>query len=281
MKNSLALLVATSRPRFWLYLGGTYLLGYTLGAASLNLFVDPRFFLHLFYFLFVANLLLYGVNDLFDADTDQFNEKKLTHEHLLMISERSVLILALCLSGALSLGLVLFQGNWSAAGILVAFLFLAVFYSAPPLRFKARPVIDSASNVLYALPGIMGYYQTSGEFPTAPALVAAAAWSSSMHLFSAIPDIDADQKAGLITTAVVLGERYSLIACTLLWLVFASIVLYSGLLWPLSLLALVYPAIPLFLLFKPVLIGRIYWRFAGLNGLVGFLAVISTMAALT
>jgi 4-hydroxybenzoate polyprenyltransferase len=28
------------------------------------------------YFVFAANILIYGVNDIADGDTDQFNEKK-------------------------------------------------------------------------------------------------------------------------------------------------------------------------------------------------------------
>jgi 4-hydroxybenzoate polyprenyltransferase len=40
----------------------------------------------------------------------------------------------------------------------------------------------------------------------------------AMHTFSAIPDVSADKKAGLATTATWLGVRGALIYCGLCWL---------------------------------------------------------------
>ena len=69
-------LLKLSRYRFWLYLGGTYLTGFIIGANSLTNFTTGKFLLHLIYFMIPANILLYGINDLFDQDTDIFNHKK-------------------------------------------------------------------------------------------------------------------------------------------------------------------------------------------------------------
>jgi 4-hydroxybenzoate polyprenyltransferase len=97
-------------------------------------------------------------------------------------------------------------------------------------------------------------------------------WAGAMHLFSAIPDIDADTKAKLNTTAIYLGRDYSLIACFLLWVVFAFIIIIESNINPLfELLTLIYPLIPLSLLIKPSLpISKIYWYFPWINNLLGF-----------
>ncbi len=86
-----AFLLKVSRWRFWLYLAGTYLVGFTIGVRDLNLLLTGWFWLHFLYFTLPANLLLYGINDLFDADSDASNPKKSAREHLLASAERPFL----------------------------------------------------------------------------------------------------------------------------------------------------------------------------------------------
>ncbi len=147
---------------------------------------------------------------------------------------------------------------------------LSVFYSAPPLRFKARPFIDSLSNVLYAVPGFLGYQHASGHAVSWEVVAVACLWTSAMHLFSAIPDIGADRSADLNTTATVLGHRGSLVLCASLWLAFAAFVMSLQAFRPYSAVLMVYPAVPLLLLFRPEPVtGRVYWFFPAVNALVG------------
>jgi 4-hydroxybenzoate polyprenyltransferase len=50
------------RPRFWIYTGGTYVVGYALGFTLLGDFFRPEYYLYLLYFFFPANIFIYGVN---------------------------------------------------------------------------------------------------------------------------------------------------------------------------------------------------------------------------
>lgn len=263
-------LLRISRPRFWLYLGGTYLVGYTAGAEAAGDFARPAFWLLLAYFLLPANLYLYGVNDLADEDTDHFNPKKGTREHRLLRTERRTLALAVGASGALGLALLPLLPRTDARVFLLAFLVLGAAYSLPPPRLKARPFLDSASNVLYAMPAFLGFVQAGGGGVPIVAAVGAAAWTAAMHLFSAVPDIEADRAAGLRTTATVLGARPALALCAGLWAVAAgsAVWLLSGA-W-VAWAALVYPAVALLVLARPVEAERVYWAFPYLNGLAGF-----------
>ena len=86
-------LLSISRPRFWHYLIGPRLIGYTASLSHLGDFGQQRWFwVFLVYFSFPANLLVYGVNDISDGDTDQHNPKKKGYESMLQVSTS-------CLSG--------------------------------------------------------------------------------------------------------------------------------------------------------------------------------------
>jgi 4-hydroxybenzoate polyprenyltransferase len=103
-----------------------------------------------------------------------------------------------------------------------------------------------------------------------------------MQLFSAIPDIEADRKANLKTTAVVAGEKASLILCLIFWAIFAAILIFVTP-WnaPWNLLMLVYPGIPLYLLLRPsVSIERAYWYFPYYTGIFGMVLFLSVGAPL-
>lgn len=288
--------VKISRPRFWLYLAGPWLVGWALGMAHMGVggaedFLPlrgcPSFWMGLFFFLIPANFFLYGVNDFFDADTDAFNAKKGDKEILLAEADRGRLRIALLITMAVSVGYYLTLHAWQAKLLFVAFFALSFFYSAQPFRFKARPVLDSASNILYGLPGILAYYVSVSmnggarhavPLPRVPVWVwmAVALWTAAMHLFSAIPDIEADQKAGLATTATLLGKRKALLLCFGLWLNMAFLLLTNtfetrlGSSLP-GIVAFGYPMIPMVILLRPdVDINRVYWAFPYINGFLGF-----------
>ena len=259
-----AYLLTLSRPRFWLYLAGPVLVGVAHGAQSVPaLFSLPT--LALFgYFLLPANVLLYGVNDVFDADVDADNPKKRGREA--RWRGDPVVAGAVVSSALLGVGLFVLVPPL-AWPYLVGFFLLGVEYSAPPLRFKTTPLLDSLSNGLYVLPGAAAYAALSGSHPPAAGLVGAWLWAMAMHTFSAVPDIDPDREGGIRTTATVLGERATLAYCAVAWL------LAAGAFWvlaaPLGALLLVYPLTVVGIRWRGVAVGRAYWWYPALNTLVG------------
>lgn len=162
-----------------------------------------------------------------------------------------------------------FSSNTRRAADFAAFLFLGFAYSAPPLRLKAKPMLDCASNILYLTPGFLGFYQTTGVLPPDPVVIALVLWTSAMHLFS-IPDISADRTAGVRTTAVFLVSKRALFACFLFWAGFSSLVLFATHGAPWSFVVILYPAIPAAVIMnKQVRPERVYWFFPYVNGLLG------------
>lgn len=265
----LRFLFAVSRFRFWIYTLGTYVVGFALGAGEWTDFYRPEYFLFLIYFLFPANLFIYGVNDYYDRDTDQLNPKKGGMEHLVAQEERRTLAMALWAVTGVSL-LLLLPLDMMGRALLLLFLVLSYFYSVPPVRFKARPFLDFSSNMLYIIPGIIGYHLAAGELPSAWLVLAGFFHIAAMHLFSAIPDIDCDGQAGILTTAVLLGRRASLLLVLMFWSMLALLALVLSGYHPLSLFGLLYPAIPLSLLLcRRLEVERVYWYLPYVNTILG------------
>lgn len=226
----LRFLLKVSRPRFWFYLFGPYLVGLAAGIASSNDIVDWRFAVFGLYFLLPANLLVYGINDIFDYETDSLNEKKSDYETMVGPERRRRLFFWIAVLNLpfIILAAILFDVASFAA--LQTFIFLSIFYSSPPIRAKTKPVLDSAFNVLYVMPGAFAYAISAGELPPAMVLVAGGAWTAAMHAYSAIPDIDADRKAGLSTIATFFGPYGTLAICFVLYAASAVLSLeYLGL----------------------------------------------------
>jgi 4-hydroxybenzoate polyprenyltransferase len=265
-------LLTLSRPRFWLYLAGPVIVGVTAAATTPAALFDPLAVALFVYFLLPANLFLYGVNDVFDADVDAENPKKEDREARWQ-GGRSV-VAAVVVSGLLGAGL--FAVTPALAWpYLAGFFVLAVGYSAPPLRFKTTPFLDSASNGLYILPGAAVYAALSGTHPPLPALAGAWLWTMGMHTFSAVPDIEPDREAGIKTTATVLGEERTYAYCGAAWL--GAAVAFAPVDARVSVLLLAYPVVVFVLYWSDVPTERAYWWYPALNTLVGMILTMGML----
>ena len=265
-------LLVLSRPRFWFYLAGPVVVGVAVGAGSVQELFLPTAVALFAYFLLPANVLLYGVNDIFDAEIDTENPKKGDREARWQ-GDR-VVTAAVVLSGLLGAGLIAVTPP-AAWPWLVGFLFLAIEYSAPPLRFKTTPFLDSVSNGLYILPGIAAYAVVAGSQPPALAVVGGWLWTMGMHTFSAIPDIEPDRQAGIRTTATALGERRTYGYVAACWL--AAALAFGVVDGRLGALIAVYPLFVGWVAASSVAVERAYWWFPALNTAVGTLITLGAL----
>jgi 4-hydroxybenzoate polyprenyltransferase len=169
--------------------------------------------------MFPANYWIYSVNDIADYDTDKHNPKKQGYELLLRPTEHKKTWATALITTLPFLAVSIFSGNpWWTLATITGFLFFGSFYSLPPIRAKAIPFLDSAFNILYLFPGLVGYSLVSSGIPSLQVVFAGTAWCMAMHAFSAIPDIRADKDAGLRTVATTLGATGTLAFCALLYL---------------------------------------------------------------
>ena len=113
----------------------------------------------------------------------------------------------------------------------------------------------------------MAYAAVAGTAPPVAAVAGGWLWAMGMHAFSAIPDIEPDRRAGIRTTATLLGERRTYAYCTGCWLAAAGV---FGLVHPFF--AVVLGAYPLFvagIVAGSVDVRRAYWWFPAINTVAG------------
>ncbi|WP_276250369.1 prenyltransferase [Haloarcula rara] len=254
-----------SRPRFWLYQGGPVVVAVTYAADGPGELFSPLAIALFLYFTIPANVFLYGVNDVFDRDIDQVNPKKDEGREVSYRGDR-VVVAAIVASGLLAAGFLPWLPTLGAVALL-AWAALSIEYSAPPLRFKTTPFLDSLSNGLYILPGVVAYAAIEGVAPPATAVAGAWLWTMGMHTFSAIPDIEPDREAGIETTATFLGESNTYYYCVMCWLSAAFVFTYTH--WVFGGLLLVYPGLVFGILAVGVDIDEAYWWYPAINTLVG------------
>ena len=218
-----------SRPRFWIYVVGPFWLCAAITYPAIHNVLQGIIFL--LYFTFPANILIYGINDIYDIETDLLNGKKSSYEQVLQKSDQKKLwwvILAtnvpFLIYGFLALPMPSFAS-------LVFFILLSWQYSAPPLRAKAIPFVDSiVSGLLYIVPAGVAWGIATRSYPSFLPMLAGFLWSYAMHLYSAVPDINADKAANIKTGANLLGKNPTLILCGILYLSSAIIAfMYVGL----------------------------------------------------
>ena len=260
-----------SRPRFWLYLAGPVIVGVVYGAAGPGEVVQPITVALFAYFLLPANLFLYGINDIFDADIDALNPKKAEDGREVQYTGSRAVAAVVASATLLGAAFVPFLPR-TALLPFAGFYLLGVAYSAPPLRFKTTPFLDSLSNGLYVLPALVAYATLTGSFPPALAVAGGWIWAMGMHTFSAIPDIEPDRAAGIHTTATLLGERRTLAYCGACWLAAAGLMA-----WLHPFLGGVFAVYLLFvagIAAGNVAISRAYWWFPAVNTLAGMVLTL-------
>ena len=210
---SLRALVTISRPLFWFNTAVPYVWGWLLSGRRLDL---PTVLL-IAYFAFPFNLLLHGVNDIFDYETDLLNARKDSAEGALLVHPDNFRALtALIVAWNLpAIPALLALNALPAIGAFAGLLALSIVYSAPP-RLKGRPGLDSLANVLYA-GSLLVSVLANRVVPVPWRVVGAfALWAIASHAYTAIQDIPADRAAGVRTVAVALGATpTALLALTL------------------------------------------------------------------
>jgi 4-hydroxybenzoate polyprenyltransferase len=190
-----------SRPVLWINTVGPAVVGVWLTGDLWRWEAAPL----LLWLTLPFNLLIYGVNDVFDQETDAKNPRKGTLEGAKIRSEE----VALIWRGVLATNtpfLLYFSLFLPTEAFFWMLLYAAIFigYSAPPARFKARPFLDSLSNAAYAFPLIFAPLALE-EQVVWPAALGLMAWSAAKHTFDAVQDVEEDRRVEICTTAVRLG----------------------------------------------------------------------------
>jgi len=192
-----------------------------------NVLDQAEFWLGLFYVTFPLGLLLYGWNDVVDAEADRFNPRKGTYlfgargtpERLERLPWRIAFvqvpfaILFTLLLGPKALA-------WFAALIVVTAL-----YNCQPFAFKGRPGFDLLNQAGYLLVFVLASWLNHVSQVPWFTFLFGAMFAMHSHLFGQIMDLEPDRRAGRRTLAGVLEAGRAK------WLLIAFLAVEGVLMW--------------------------------------------------
>ena len=201
------MLLVSSRPVSWVNTAFPFAAAYFLTTGT----VDAALVIGTLYFLIPYNLAMYGINDVFDYESDLRNPRKGGVEGAVLDRRfhRITLWAAVLTNIPFLLALLLF-GDLLSAVVLAVSVFAVIAYSAPGLRFKERPFIDSiTSSTHFVSPAVFGLVLAGATFDVALWAVLGAffLWGIASQAFGAVQDIQADREGGIASIATVLGAR--------------------------------------------------------------------------
>jgi 4-hydroxybenzoate polyprenyltransferase len=243
-----------------------------LATALLVGHLDGAVLIAVLYFTLPYNLLLYGVNDLFDYDSDRLNPRKggLVEGGMVAGGDRRRLLGLLVATNVPPLLALAWLGGPAAATALGLTVLAALAYSAPPLRLKERAGLDSTVSALhFVLPAVCGGL-LAGAAPAALPwrfLLAFFLWGMASHALGAIQDVEFDSAAGMGSIATALGARATAALAVALYLAAGLLTASAARLafWA-ALVVLPYAALAVLAVRRP----RAAWQgFLGLNLLAG------------
>ena len=263
-------LINISRPRFWIYVLGTFMVG-TIAAGDPRLLeLDTLIILGtlFWFFTYPANLMIYGVNDIYDYETDKHNPKKVEYEELVEPKDQYKLWWSIAL-WVIPFFIVLLWLNWQASIAFIIFIFASMYYSATPIRAKANPPLDIIfSSIIYITPAVIGFYATGNTNIAWLGVVGGLLWASAMQTYSAVPDIEADTKGNVRTLATVLGQNGALWFCLVAYTL-ATVIGFILLGWIPLILGLIYLVMVVLAMIKPEKTFWIYKKFPLVNTIFG------------
>lgn len=199
------LLLATSRPVSWVNTAYPFAVGYLAMGGG----IDARLVIGTLFFLIPYNLLMYGINDVFDYESDIRNPRKGSIEGAITPKEYHPLIIWTSILSSLPFVIYLIAtGTAGSTLTLLAVLFFVVAYSAKGLRFKEEPFLDSITSSMHFVGPLLFAYSLVGT--TTEGWIAAAAffaWGIASQAFGAVQDVLPDREANINSIATVLGAR--------------------------------------------------------------------------
>jgi len=278
-------IVRASRPISWINTAFPFAAGYLMVEGR----VDALLIVGTLFFLVPYNLLMYGLNDVFDYESDLLNPRKGGIEgDVVRDRERARkvhrgIIAASALTVAPMMSWLIVVGTPQSAIALAVVVFAVVAYSAPVLRFKERPFLDSFTSAVHFAGPLVYALVLTGTGLTGrgvwPIWVAFLAWGMASHAFGAVQDVRADREGGIASVGTVMGARVTTWFALVMYAAASAVLLVLP--WP-GVLAAV---LPLAYVASVARFARITddtcedanrgWRtFLWLNQLVGFLVTM-------
>jgi 4-hydroxybenzoate polyprenyltransferase len=227
----------SSRPISWVNTAYPFAAAYLMVTRT----IDLTLIVGTLFFLIPYNLLMYGINDVFDYESDLRNPRKGGIEGALLPKEihRTIIWTAIlsCVPFVIYLVAV---GNLNSSLWLALFIFTVIAYSVKHLRFKEKPVLDSITSASHFVgPMIFALALTNQDLsnPKLMAIIMAfTLWGMASHAFGAVQDIKADREGNISSIATYFGARNTTRVALVMYLAAGFYLVTLG--WPANLVAI-------------------------------------------
>ena len=222
-------LFVSSRPLSWVNTAFPFAAAYLLSGGDVVTLVIGTL-----YFLIPYNLAMYGINDVFDYESDLRNPRKGGVEGAVL--DRSMhrpTLIAVAITNIPFVVYLAAVGSPLSWLVLAISLFAVVAYSAKGLRFKEQPFLDSiTSSTHFVSPTVYGLVLAGAAFtPQLWALLGAFfLWGMASHAFGAVQDVIADREGGLASVATVIGARATVRLSVVMYVLAGVLLLFTE--WP-------------------------------------------------
>ncbi len=196
-------LTQVARPGLWTTTALFYLMPLAHGAFARSWI----FWVGLFYVLVPLGLVLYGVNDIVDADADVYNPRKGTFLFGSLGAQEQLASLKWKIAVAqlpfLALFLIFIGPRillwWAALAAAVS------LYNSPRVGWKGRPPFDVLIQASYLLVFVLSSWLNHLPQLPWPTFVFGALFAMHSHIFGEVMDIVPDRRSGRRTTATHIG----------------------------------------------------------------------------
>jgi 4-hydroxybenzoate polyprenyltransferase len=228
--KKLSLIFWSSRPISWVNTAFPFAAAYLFVEKT----IDLTLVVGTLFFLIPYNLVMYGINDVFDFESDLRNPRKGGIEGALLPKEIHSTVIWTGIATSLPFIIYLVaSGNLASNVWLAVVMFTVVAYSAKYLRFKEIPVLDSitsASHFVGPLVFALALTETTLLTPGLSASLAAfMLWGMASHAFGAVQDIKADREANIASVATFFGARFTTRLALVMYIVAGGFLLTLGL----------------------------------------------------
>jgi lycopene elongase/hydratase (flavuxanthin-forming) len=206
-RSEMVFLLQVSRPGLW----STTALFYLMPLGHADFLHSRTLWPGLFYVLFPLGFLLYGVNDIVDAEADRLNPRKGTF-----------------LFGSLGAAEQLAALRWKIAAVQIPFLIVflvligprifvwfaalllaVVLYNAPRFGWKSHPPFDVLIQASYLLVFVLSSWLNGASQLPWQTFLFGAMFAMHSHIFGEVMDIEPDRLSGRRTTATLIGAGRS------------------------------------------------------------------------
>ncbi|RPD60809.1 hypothetical protein L227DRAFT_610902 [Lentinus tigrinus ALCF2SS1-6] len=217
--ESFKVLVKASRPVGWSFGPILYAIGLVHSPEHFtSVLRGPTVLLQLLSVSVPLSIIVFGMNDVYDYETDIRNPRKTVdglEGTILDPSYHVTVITSAWIATALILATSLSMVRRQNAVVVAMLLVLSWQYSAPPFRLKEQPILDSLSNgAIIDFVYLAGYTAGGGSLDRRMLTLKGhilGLCTAGVHALGAVVDVDADAAVGQRTIATVFGPQIALV----------------------------------------------------------------------